>query len=145
MAADWYKPFFNQAAPSAVPQIRGDLRSADGEPIFLGPFNKNQAPFIECANCAQPITVGERLTVVREWILGITQSGRLVYVQPHDWEGDAIVHSDCSTEFAHDQITKDECGKDGDTVPCGVCGVPTDNSDGLCAWHCSALDGDGDG
>lgn len=138
----WYTPYFGQAPTPAPAQQQFDLRTPEGEPIYLGPYNKDQAPYMECANCAQPITVGQRLTVLHEWVLGITQTGRLVYVMPNDWDdGDAIVHSDCCSEFSHDHITKDECGQDADYVPCGVCGVPTDLADGLCGKHGSQLDG----
>ena len=51
---DWYTPLYGQAPAAAPAQQQLNLRTAEGEPIYLGPFNKNQAPYIECANCAQP-------------------------------------------------------------------------------------------
>jgi hypothetical protein len=88
--------------------------TAEGEPVYLGPYNAQQAPYLECASCGQPITVGQRITVLQEFLLGITASGRLTYVPVVDFQEQAFVHSDCSAEFAHDQITKEPCGADDD-------------------------------
>jgi DNA-directed RNA polymerase subunit RPC12/RpoP len=91
-----------------------EVRSAEGELIYFGPYNKDQAPFMECASCGQPITVGQRLTMLQEFVLGVTQSGRLQCVPVRDFPEPAYVHSDCSAEFSHDQITKEPCGASDD-------------------------------
>ena len=112
-----------------------NLRTEDGEDIFLGPYNHEQAPFLECSSCGSPITIGQRLVPsMTEAILGITRSGKLVYVIPPDQEGVAPVHSDCSAEYAHDQITKEPCEKDTDEEnECEVCQEDIPEGYRLCA------------
>jgi ribosomal protein L37E len=114
--------------------------------ISLGPYTQEQAPFIECANCGTAITVGQRLTLIREWFLGIDmKTGQLAMVPPTDWEGDfAYVHSDCSAEFAHDQITKEPCGQETDEDEkghCTMCGVALDDRSKICDWCAAKLAG----
>lgn len=115
--------------PGWQPLVPPSLRTSEGEEIGLGPYSAQQCAHMECANCGQPITVGQRVTMLREWILGIGMStGRLVFVEPHDWNEDAFVHSDCSAEFAHDQITKEPCGKDDDENVCVFCDSKLDGA-----------------
>jgi hypothetical protein len=136
----WYQPLYDQAP---APPMQLELRTAEGEPIYLGPYTKEQAPYLECSNCGQPITVGQELLPdMTTRILGVTYRGQLVYVTPPSQEGVAPVHADCTAEYAHDQITKEACARDEEAVPCGVCGVPTLNDDGLCSKHGDQLSGD---
>lgn len=102
---------FYQSPFQAPPEV---MKTPEGEVIYFGPYNQTQAPFIECASCGQPITVGQRLTTVQESVLGITQSGKLLCVPAVDFQEQAFVHSECSAEFAHDQITKEPCGANDD-------------------------------
>jgi len=99
-----------------------DLKTAEGEPIYTGPYTAAQAPFLECAACGGAITVGQRVTLVQEVMLAITHSGKLMYLPLVDFPEQAFVHSDCSSDFAHDQITKEPCEKDEDTY-CAGCEV----------------------
>jgi predicted nucleic acid-binding Zn ribbon protein len=124
-------------------QMQLGLRTESGEPIHLGPYNHEQAPFLECSSCGSPITVGQRLVPdMTERILGITQSGVLVYVTPADQEGVAPVHSDCSAEYAHDQITKEPCEKDTEEEnECEACGTDIPEGYRYCSLHWSNLGG----
>ena len=130
-------PFQAQTAP-AVPV-------PEQSSISLGPYNHEQAPHIECASCGTPITVGQRLTTVREWLLGIdTSTGQLALVPPYDFPEDSYIHSECSAEFCHDQITKEPCGKEEDEDGrdhCMGCGVSLTDSSGICDWCESKLKG----
>ncbi len=119
-----------------------NLMTADGEQITLGPFNSDQAPSIECSNCGGHITVGQRLVPsMAEAILGMTvHTKRLIYVTPPDQEGPAPVHSDCSAEYAHDQITHEPCERETDEVSeCEFCGVEIPDGDRLCGRHVNIL------
>lgn len=121
------------------PQPSG-YKTPEGEDIFLGPYNKEQAPFVECANCGQPITVGQRLVPsMTEAILGITRSGYLIYVFPVNQDAVAPVHSDCSAEYAHDQITKEPCARDEDDSDCQFCGTEIPDGYRACAKCASEL------
>lgn len=124
------------------------LVTADGEAITLGPFNADQAPHIECSNCGGAITVGQRLVPsMTEAVLGMTvQTHRLVYVTPPDQEGQAPVHSDCSAEYAHDQITHEPCvGEEEDVSECEYCGVEIPDGYRLCGKHADILGPSGAG
>jgi len=80
----------------------------NGEEIFLGPYNKDQAPYLECAHCGQPITVGQRYVPwMAEVILGITRTGQLRSISTPDQEGGACCHSECSPYYAHEHIAED--------------------------------------
>jgi hypothetical protein len=92
----------------------------------LGPYTEQQAPFLECSNCGTPITVGQRYTMVCEYLLGVDlATGQLVPVACVDFEESVAVHSACSAEYAHDQITKEPCGKDEEDAQsdCPFCGA----------------------
>lgn len=119
-----------------------NLMTEDGEQITLGPFNSEQAPSIECSNCGGHITVGQRLVPsMAEAVLGMTvHTKRLVYVTPPDSEGPAPVHSDCSAEYAHDQITQEPCERDTDeTSECEYCGVEIPDGYRLCGKHADIM------
>lgn len=142
----WYQPFYQPPPPQPQPMNPYDtgLRTPDGEPIYLGPFTAAQAPHLICSNCGQPITVGQEVMPdLSKKILGITPSGRLVYVSTPSNEDVVPCHADdCCTEYSHDHISEDTCGNSDEAIPCGVCGVPTDNDDGLCGKHGDQLSGD---
>lgn len=131
---NWYAPYFGQAALQYQAPPTTELRTPEGELIYLGPFTKEQAPYIECSNCGQPITVGQELLPdMSTRLLGITQSGRLVYVTTPSQEGVAPVHADCTAEFAHDHITKEPCGRDEGDGECRFCGIPINDNYGACS------------
>ena len=111
---EYYRPM-----PSPVAQ--------DNQEIFFGPYNYQQAPYIECAQCATPITVGQSIVLVSKCILGINRWGQLVMPFAQGWEEPVYLHEDCTTEFSHDHITQDECGQDEDNE-CQYCGrdIPED-------------------
>lgn len=107
----------------------------EGEEILLGPYNHQQAPTEPCDNCGTHITVGQRVTIIQEFLQGVTRSGRLVTVPAPDYPEPSKVHSDCSAEFAHDQITKEPCGKEeeDDENVCEFCDVEIPDGYKACA------------
>lgn len=112
-----------------------------GEPIYLGPYNHQQAPFLECSHCGGPITVGQKLLPdMTTRILGVTQSGRLVYVTEPSQEGPAPVHEDCTAAYAHDHITMEPCEKDSEEESvCEVCESDIPEGHRFCAAHADNL------
>jgi DNA-directed RNA polymerase subunit RPC12/RpoP len=121
-------PYYQPTVP-----VDNTPRTPDGEEILLGPYNAQQAPYLECGSCGTPITIGQRVTVMREYLVGITRSGRIQLVSVPDFEEEAYVHSDCSAEFAHDQITKEPCGKNEEFDTCEFCDQPIPEGYRCCA------------
>ena len=73
------------------------------EAITLGPYNYQQAPYLECQSCGTPITVGQELvpigpTCKLAWAWQLGPDG-LRLVPTVDVQEQAWVHADCSAEF----------------------------------------------
>jgi hypothetical protein len=102
--------------------------------ITFGPYNHEQAPSIECANCGTPITVGQEAVPLAKYVIGWDwQNGVLVPVVSADFAAEfkttPWVHADCSAQFSHDHISKDTCGnEDEEFYPreCQCCGARLD-------------------
>lgn len=112
-------------------QLQMPLQTPEGEPIYLGPYTMQQAPYLICSNCGQPITVGQELLPdMNTKTLGITHSGKLIYVSTPSQEDVAPVHADCSSEYAHDNITHEPCGQEDAEYYCAGCDSKLGGEDG---------------
>ena len=99
-------------------------QTQDGEPIFIGPFSKYEAPSKTCAWCKEAITVGQpHLASMVPVFFGVSSpSGRLWDFSMNDEKNfpSGPVHLACTSEYAHTYLTKEPCGQDPECRFCGV-------------------------
>jgi hypothetical protein len=105
--------FYSPGTPATAP--------AQQNVVYTPPQQTPALPYMECAHCPSPIQVGERFVYIVQAVLAMDASGQLVMAPPHDVEGPAVIHEDCSAEYCHDMIQKDRCGQN-DNHYCSTCG-----------------------
>jgi hypothetical protein len=104
------------------PHRRDMVLDPNGDEVYIGPCNAQQAPTIECDNCSTPITVGQLVVFITLAVQGVNvRTGQLTYVPIPEWPTPIPVHDDCSPEFCHDQITQEPCAQE--TTECSSCGT----------------------
>jgi hypothetical protein len=103
------------------PHRRDMVLDPNGDEIYIGPCNAQQAPTSECENCTTPITVGQLKAYIHLAVQGINvRTGQLVDVPIPEFPSPVQMHDDCTPEFCHDQITQEPCGQY--SYECTSCG-----------------------
>ena len=107
--------------------------------IYVGPLTPQQASYLECGNCGQPICVGDHCLPVQGYCLGVMQTGQLVFVPDPEQTSDnpRYVHYCCTAEYALENITEEPCGRlaDDGFLECVGCGSLIELSD-----YCASCD-----
>lgn len=118
----WYEnyPQIAELSYPPHPTKHAVVISPEGDEIWLGPYNAQQAPSASCDQCPTPITVGEKLAYIQLFVVGVNaRTGNLQMVPLREWPTPKIVHGDCTSDFCHDEISKDLCGQYGYECACG--------------------------